>query len=117
MGLAAVPTGRLRPVRGDLYYSDPGPPEAPPAPMLLHDLPGVAAALALGPLLLVVPGFVADWAGDLLDFRARPAGVPFLLSPPLSLTVLPLLAFLSMPTGVSGLVCVRPGLHRAAFPP
>jgi hypothetical protein len=83
--------------------------------LMFHDLPGVAVSCLLGPLLFVAPGFVAGQAANLVGFRQAGIGLRLLLSLPLSVAISPLLAFLLMRSGITGLVWGGFGVIWMAF--
>jgi hypothetical protein len=59
----------------------------------LADLRACAAAFALFPLYVAVPGYVAAWLLDLFEFRRRTASFRLALSIPLSISLCPIAVY------------------------
>lgn len=62
---------------------------------MLQDLQGILAAAVLFPLFLLIPGYVLGWATNLLQFRQRTLLTRTLLAIVLSISICPILTYLS----------------------
>ena len=66
-----------------------------PAPnFMIEDLLGALRAVALFPVFLLVPGYVAAWLLDIFDFRRRTVAFRLALAIPLSISICPILTYL-----------------------
>src|ERR1035441_3242114 len=61
---------------------------------MIDDLLGALRAVALLPVFLLVPGYVAAWLLDIFDFRRRTAAFRLALAIPLSISICPILTYL-----------------------
>ena len=82
---------------------------------LFPDVPGSALAVSLFVPLLLTPGYVAGWAGDLFGFRA--SGVAFRLAISLSLSagLTPLAVYLLLLLHSAPILWIAFGLTQCAF--
>jgi hypothetical protein len=62
---------------------------------MLEDVLGALRASLLFPLFVVAPGYVAAWFGNLFGFRGRTFSFRLALSAPLSISICPILTFLT----------------------
>jgi hypothetical protein len=61
---------------------------------MIEDLLGALKAVALFPLFLLVPGYVAAWLLNVFDFRRRGMAFRLALAIPLSISICPILTYL-----------------------
>jgi hypothetical protein len=61
---------------------------------MIEDLLGALRAVALFPVFLLVPGYVAAWLLDVFDFRRRTLAFRLSLAIPLSISICPILTYL-----------------------
>src|SRR5690348_18334750 len=62
---------------------------------MLEDVLGVLRAIFIFPLFVVAPGYVAAWFGNLFGFRGRTLSFRLAFSAPLSISICPILTFLT----------------------
>jgi hypothetical protein len=62
---------------------------------MLQDLLGALRAIAIFPMFVLAPGFVVAWALNLFEFRGRTLSFRLALSVPLSISVCPILTYLT----------------------
>ena len=62
---------------------------------MLEDLLGALRASAIFPLFVLAPGYVAAWLGNLFGFRGRTLSFRLALSAPLSISICPILTYLT----------------------
>src|ERR1700704_137720 len=67
-----------------------------PAPnFMLQDLLGALRAIAVFPLFVLTPGYVVAWVLNLFDFRGRTLSFRLAFSAPLSISICPILSYLT----------------------
>jgi hypothetical protein len=62
---------------------------------MLQDLLGALRAMAVFPLLVLAPGYVVAWVLDLFEFRGRTFCFRLAFSAPLSISICPILSYLT----------------------
>ncbi len=67
----------------------------PDAHFMLDDIAGSLRAICLFPLCVLIPGYAAAWALDLLNFRGRTEAFRLAASVPLSIALCPIVTFLA----------------------
>ena len=62
---------------------------------MLEDVLGALRAIAIFPLFIVAPGYVAAWIGNLFGFRGRTLSFCLCVAAPLSISLCPVLTYLT----------------------